>query len=735
MPTLEAISNSISALPIATSVGQSVSGRRAAGGFASTLAAAQDQSTPQLATGNPARSDMPTAGSAGVAGSLDVRTQVLGNPLPKKLPLNSPALAANIVALNTAVPEVMPVPGSQIVSVLPQNLLPLSLGLSGISSSVSEPQFPEITAGTVQTILQTTVQPTLAHGASVGNSVVSQAALASSSLISSETAGGKITQLSELTGVAPNANWKTTSQEIATANTASRLAAAAPAAITRGGALPNPSLDIQWSRTLNASGSVGPMAGNDIQPNAASTTVQPSAATPPAVIVENQQRNVIVTNGGVSSPTELTLVSIGTVNFAPLVSTIVAQANSNAGAVASPTSAAGSAIALASLSNPLPVQIDLLAQAATFSSTVGVPITVAPALNPSDKLGTKIAEPPVAAAQAAVAVNAPTIRGVEQHATAPTSTPAAASPAVPDLSPQSQPGSQTPFSIFFSGPGPGAESAAGTLPKMILPATSSVPAGKHNAGLDGNNASGQTNAPQNSNPHSVASQNLNEPAMRASSSSQEAVQPLRSGGDGNAASVVTAAIQIATAAAPATVVTVTPPAGAMTPTADPAGKTIAAPTPSGSATVAVLPETWPVAMTGPIQMAQLISRVQQAEMRIGMNTSAFGSVEVRAVVHANDVGLVVGSEKGDLRALLSNELPAIANTLQEQNLRLHSVNFMQGFAFSNNASGGGDSQPRPFIPLRAATDLAAREVRVEGSSEHMAPAEWSGEHNNLSILA
>jgi hypothetical protein len=118
-----------------------------------------------------------------------------------------------------------------------------------------------------------------------------------------------------------------------------------------------------------------------------------------------------------------------------------------------------------------------------------------------------------------------------------------------------------------------------------------------------------------------------------------------------------------------------------------------------------------------------------------MNTSAFGSVEVRAVVHASDVGLVIGSEKGDLRSLMANDMPAIANTLQQQSLRLNSVNFMQGFAFSNNASGGGDSQQRSFVPARAFAGSALSDVAGEDSVESLAAGEFGGGSNSLSILA
>jgi hypothetical protein len=139
-----------------------------------------------------------------------------------------------------------------------------------------------------------------------------------------------------------------------------------------------------------------------------------------------------------------------------------------------------------------------------------------------------------------------------------------------------------------------------------------------------------------------------------------------------------------------------------------------------------------VAAPGPVQVAQMVSRIGQSEMRIGMNTSAFGSVEVRTTIHASDVGLVIGSEKGDLRSVLASDMPAIATTLQQQNLRLNSVNFMQGFAFSNNSPGGGGSQQQGFVPPHAAVNSIGPEAPVEDSMEAAAATMGGG---GLSILA
>jgi hypothetical protein len=161
---------------------------------------------------------------------------------------------------------------------------------------------------------------------------------------------------------------------------------------------------------------------------------------------------------------------------------------------------------------------------------------------------------------------------------------------------------------------------------------------------------------------------------------------------------------------------------------------------SGSPSTPAAPGELPTAATvGPVQVAQIASKAAQTEMRIGMNTSAFGSVEVRTTVHANDVGVVIGSEKGDLRSLLSNDLPGIANTLQQQNLRLNQVSFQQGAAFSGNSfsgnsSPGNGSQQRAFSPPQAMpyAELSS-EIGLDDFSTRVEST--SGSLTSFSILA
>jgi hypothetical protein len=133
----------------------------------------------------------------------------------------------------------------------------------------------------------------------------------------------------------------------------------------------------------------------------------------------------------------------------------------------------------------------------------------------------------------------------------------------------------------------------------------------------------------------------------------------------------------------------------------------------------------------------MVSRAGESEMRIGMSTSAFGSVEVRTVVHASEVGVVIGSEKGDLHSLMANDMPSIASTLQQQNLRLNSVNFMQGFAFSNNTAGGGagNFQQRSFAPAQSAANPMPAESGEEESVAPLPAMAYVSAAGSLSILA
>ena len=315
---------------------------------------------------------------------------------------------------------------------------------------------------------------------------------------------------------------------------------------------------------------------------------------------------------------------------------------------------------------------------------------------------------------------------------------------------------QTPFSVFFSDAASATESAALVLPKMILPASFSA-AGFHLSQPGASNAAGATQ--QISGAHSAAKpsvapqpagaptvkqspgENTTTTISQATRANSDSAASLDVGSAESAAvqtpAAASAQINLATSGQPGAVPNSTVPNSTPQMPLTAPGSTSSSPAllvPSAAASSAA-EATAPAQILGAVQAAQLLNRAGQSEMRIGLNTSAFGSVEVRTTVRTSDVGLVIGSEKGDLHALLANELPAVASSLQQQNLRLNSVNFMQGFAFSNNASGGGNpQQQRAFVPMHAAADPSSGEGLSEESSDTPQFAGWSG-GSNFSILA
>lgn len=309
----------------------------------------------------------------------------------------------------------------------------------------------------------------------------------------------------------------------------------------------------------------------------------------------------------------------------------------------------------------------------------------------------------------------------------------------------------SPFAVYFSSPGPGTESAASTLPKMILPAvnaasragstfgTAAPATNSTAAGLQSSASSPVTPAPLVSQISANTNSNTSKDSLASGTGATAQGAALHA--DSPNATASTVMVQ-ASAVAPAAAVTSVPAsamaAQSVSANAQPPGQPAGTPASNSAQNPPPLPPATPVAMqaTGPVQMAQMVDRVGQAEMRVGMSTSAFGNVEVRTVVHANDVGLTIGSEKGDLRGLMSNEMPAISSSLQQQNLRLNNVSFMQGFASGNHGGGESDGQQqRSFVPSAAATNFSSPQAMPQEAFEIVSVGGLLDGGSGLSVLA
>jgi hypothetical protein len=103
----------------------------------------------------------------------------------------------------------------------------------------------------------------------------------------------------------------------------------------------------------------------------------------------------------------------------------------------------------------------------------------------------------------------------------------------------------------------------------------------------------------------------------------------------------------------------------------------------------------PLPAVGAVETARLVAGVAQSEMHMGIQTQAFGNIEVHTVVRDSQVGLTVGSERGDLRTLLAPEVSGLQTTFRQQDLRFDNIRFLDtNSGTTAGFSGGGDSQPR-----------------------------------------
>ena len=128
---------------------------------------------------------------------------------------------------------------------------------------------------------------------------------------------------------------------------------------------------------------------------------------------------------------------------------------------------------------------------------------------------------------------------------------------------------------------------------------------------------------------------------------------------------------------------------------------------------------------GEVQQARMVDRSGQAEMHIDLRSPAFGSVEVHTVVRQSQVGLTVGSEKGDLRWFLSPEIPALQSNLGQHQLQFEHIRFLTqaaqagtGFsAFADaHSQSGPQGQPGP-VTRRSSEPGSGETAEIENSEQ------------------
>jgi hypothetical protein len=107
--------------------------------------------------------------------------------------------------------------------------------------------------------------------------------------------------------------------------------------------------------------------------------------------------------------------------------------------------------------------------------------------------------------------------------------------------------------------------------------------------------------------------------------------------------------------------------------------------------------TTPISPAAGVSTARIMEHLGQSEMHIGLRTTAFGMVEVHTVIHDNQVGMAVGTEKGDLSTLLAAEVPSLRAAFHHQDLQFEGVRFLgSSTGVQTSLGSGAHSDSRPF---------------------------------------
>lgn len=119
----------------------------------------------------------------------------------------------------------------------------------------------------------------------------------------------------------------------------------------------------------------------------------------------------------------------------------------------------------------------------------------------------------------------------------------------------------------------------------------------------------------------------------------------------------------------------------------------------------------PVPGLSAISGARMLDASSQSEMHIDLRSPAFGNVEVHTTVHESQIGLTVGSERGDLHTFLTAEVPGLQSAFRQQDMHFDQIRFLGQGGTAAGFSAGSDTQ--------------------SGFQRQGRPPQWTGNHETV----
>ncbi len=122
-----------------------------------------------------------------------------------------------------------------------------------------------------------------------------------------------------------------------------------------------------------------------------------------------------------------------------------------------------------------------------------------------------------------------------------------------------------------------------------------------------------------------------------------------------------------------------------------------------------------------LHSSRLMQDVAQAEMRLDMRMGDLGNVEIRTLLHHQQLHAEISVERGELGHAISAELPALQQRLHDQHVPLESLILREQ---ASGGSGGFQGNPQQQQPAAAPADSSplAASVEKHTAAEEVIPA-------------
>jgi len=143
------------------------------------------------------------------------------------------------------------------------------------------------------------------------------------------------------------------------------------------------------------------------------------------------------------------------------------------------------------------------------------------------------------------------------------------------------------------------------------------------------------------------------------------------------------------------------------------------------------------AQTAPtvIQSAQVLERMGKSEIRLGLNSSNFGSIELHTSVNQDRVGASISTSHAELRTAMIAEMPSLEHAIAQHQMRLDSFQFDSRSgpqAGDSSASGGNPSGSRSGTQATARISESSEDTAAQ---EALLPQAWTASHSGLNVHA